>query len=129
VANNTAVRAGCVSNDYPADPAALWLFALDESISADVLMQGNVLLDSPLAGVLLLAAPGLRVEGARIEGLEIRNAGTVAFNVQASGSASVMGALASGLGVAGVRNCSSGFSLVDAGGNEGWGSQVCTPRA
>jgi hypothetical protein len=128
VANNSALRAGCFSGDYPADPAALWFFALDASLTGAVRAEGNELVDSPLAAVAFIAADGMAVGNVAISGLAVRGAGAEVFNVVGSGAAVVQGAVAVGAPL-GVRNCSAGFALVDGGGNAGWGgASACTPR-
>lgn len=130
VANNSALRAGCFSADYPLDPAALWMFALDESIAGGaVRVEGNELVDSPVAAVAFVAASGLSVSGVEVNGLVVRGVGSEVFNVVGAGTAVVRGAVAEGAVGLGVRNCSARFTLVDGGGNVGWGARGCTPRA
>ena len=131
IANNSALRAGCFAGDYPLDPAALWLFALEESIAgaAVVRIEGNELVDSPVAAVAFVAASGLSVSGVEVNGLTVRGVGAEVFNVVGAGAAVVRGAVAEGAPGLGVRNCSAPFALVDGGGNAGWGARGCTPRA
>jgi hypothetical protein len=130
IANNTALRAGCFAGDYPVDPGALWVFALDESVggAAVVRAEGNELADSPVAAVALVAASGRSLGGVEVDGLAVRGCAEV-FNVAGAGAAVVRGAVAQGVEGFGVRNCSASFALVDGGGNAGWDVRGCTPRA
>jgi hypothetical protein len=95
---------------------------------AAVAVEGNELVDSPGPAVLFLAAGANELAGVAIDGLAVRGARGPAFDVHAAGSAAVRGAVASGVAV-GVGNCSAPFALVDGGGNAGWASQACDPRA
>jgi hypothetical protein len=128
VINNTATRAGSDAGDYPSAVGALWFFALDASMRADIIAAGNELVDSPGPAVVFLAANGNALDGVAIDGLTVRGAGGPAFDLHAAGSAAVRGAVATGLRGVGVGNCSAAFAFVDGGGNEGWGAQACDPR-
>jgi hypothetical protein len=127
IVNNSVLRGGSFSPDYIADPAALWLFALEGPMNGSVVISGNVLRDSPQKAVGFLSQPGFSITNVVIEGLEVSNA-AFAFSVLGGGSAVVSNATASVLGSAGVRNCSAAFQLVDGGGNAGWNTSQCTPR-
>jgi hypothetical protein len=128
VVNNTATRAGSCAADYPAALGALWFFALDASMRAQIVADGNALVDSPGPAVLFLATGANELAGVEIDGLVIDGARGPAFDVHAAGSASVRAAVASGLSGAGVGNCSSPFTILDGGANSGWESRACDPR-
>lgn len=131
IANNLAVRTGSVSPGYPTPIAALWFFALDESLQgATIVATNNTLVDSPQAAVGFVAAPGKVVQGVVLTNSTVTNVGTFVLDVAAPGWASVIGLVASGIGGPGaVNNCTQSFELEVGPGNVGWvGSQCCVPQ-
>ena len=130
VSGNVAVRAGCVSGDYPANIGALWFFALEAPLDATVLVDSNELRDSSHSAVSFVSTHAFPITRVSITNTTIVRAAAFAFEVVATaGLVDVSGVVATGIGAAGgVNNCSVPLAFVEGAGNEGWGTRVCLPR-
>lgn len=122
ISRNLAVRAGSLVPDPPLQEAAIWFWAADAPMTGTVLVQRNVVLDSPHAAFQFF---GKEITGVRLSGNRVDGAGTFAIQLQAPGRAEVDHLVATGVGVAGVYDCGSGFVLVRGPGNRGWPGTRC----
>jgi alpha-1,3-glucanase-like protein len=122
LADNLVARGGVLDPNWRFGVGALWFYALDAPMTADIVVSDNDLVDSSYEAVQLL---GKAITGVRVEDLRIRGAGTFAIQLQAPGEASFTRVTATGLGAAGVHDCGSGFVMRQGAGNSGWDSRAC----
>lgn len=120
---NSLLRCGCLDQNWQFGVGAVWFYALDEALTGEVTCTGNTLVDSPYEAYHFIGKGG--VSGVSLVNESVVNVGTFVLQLQAPGGAFVQGLVATGTQKAGVYNCSSGFALVDGGGNAGFASQVC----
>lgn len=131
VKNNTTVRAGAYELNWNIGLGAIWLYALDRDIDADVQVVGNHFLDNTYNAIMfvsdfpvkdLYSITGVHVRDTRVDGT-----GTSVVSGRVSGGASFENVDARNVGAVGVNNCGSfhfpatgsEFGLTDLGGNDG----------
>jgi hypothetical protein len=93
---NVIVRGGSVDPRRRIGIGAVWLYALDAPIKANIDLQKTTLLDSSQEAILLL---GKRIDGLVVNGLKVDHAGGRLIELRADGSA-----LLSAVEVAGVSD-------------------------
>ena len=86
---------------------AVWLYALDAPINAQIELQTNTLLDSSQSAVLLF---GKRIDGLTVEDLHVYGTAGPLMEVRADGSATLSGIEAAGIFSPAMRMCGA-FSL------------------
>jgi hypothetical protein len=99
---NLVVRAGSVDPRLNLGIGALWLFALDAPINAQINIESNTLLDSSEEAVLLF---GRRIDGLALNGLHVYGAGGHLLEFRAPGSGTASGVSANGVLNPPVLNC------------------------
>lgn len=132
VRDNTTVRGGPLEPNWKIGTGALWVYALERSIDADVQVVGDHFLDSTYNAVMLVAEWGVKdqyaIENVHLRDVRIDGTGTNAVSARAMGSATFENVDVRNLGSYGVNNCGtfhwdwehgSEFTLVDLGGNDG----------
>ena len=132
VRDNTTVRGGPLEPNWKIGTGALWVYALEGSIDADVQVVGDHFLDSTYNAVMLVAEWGVKdqyaIENVHLRDVRIDGTGTNAVSARAMGSATFENVDVRNLGSYGVNNCGtfhwdwehgSEFTLVDLGGNDG----------
>ncbi|MFE4645881.1 mycodextranase, partial [Streptomyces sp. NPDC056730] len=129
--DNTTVRAGTYELNWNIGLGALWLYALDKDIDADVRVTGDHYLDSTYNAIMLVSDYAVKdlyaIDRVRFKDVRIDGTGTSAVSARVQGSASFENVDARNVGAVGVNNCgsfnfpSSGseFALIDLGGNDG----------
>jgi hypothetical protein len=124
--NNVVVRGGSRDPHWRPGVGALWFYALDTPISADIQVIGNRLIDSSEEAVQFFGKP---ITGVTLRGLTIDSANGAAIQLQSEGAASLSHSIATGLGAAAVVRCGVAFRLRDDGGNQGFDSRAraCAP--
>jgi hypothetical protein len=115
---NMVVRGGSIDPRWHFGIGAVWLFALDVPIKAQIDLRTTTLLDSSQEAVLLF---GRRIDGLVVNGLRIDRAGGSLIELRADGSATLSGVRATGIGEPTVRRCSA-FQLEWKGSNNGLNS-------
>jgi hypothetical protein len=115
LAGNMVVRGGSVDPRLHIGIGAVWLFALDAPIEAQIDLRTTTLLDSTQEAVLLF---GRRIDGLVVNGLRIDRAGGSLIELRAEGSATLSGIRATGIAGPVVRRCSA-FQLQWKGSNNG----------
>ncbi|MEU8243974.1 glycosyl hydrolase family 28-related protein [Actinoplanes missouriensis] len=128
---NTTVRAGTYELNWNIGLGAIWMFALERSIDADVQVSGDHYLDSTYNAIMLVADWPVKdlysIDGVRFTDLRIDGTGTSVLSARAGGAASFANVDARNVGAVGVNNCGrfgfpasgSEFGLTDLGGNDG----------
>jgi hypothetical protein len=93
---NMVVRGGSLDPRWHIGVGAVWLYALDAPIKAQIDLQTTTLLDSSQEAVLLI---GKRIDGLVVNGLCVDRAGGSLIELRSEGSATL-----SGVDAAGVSN-------------------------
>ncbi|TDU89832.1 F5/8 type C domain-containing protein [Kribbella voronezhensis] len=129
VSGNTLVRTGAMNPNWGQNHphGAIRVDAYDTAINAAVRFTNNRVVASPWSAYQFVdgGGAGRAVQNVTVDGGSIEGAGTVAFQAETTGSASVSNVSASGIGRAGVYNCaypSGSFALNRGSGNSGWDS-------
>ncbi|WP_169950364.1 glycosyl hydrolase family 28-related protein [Microbispora sp. H11081] len=131
ITGNTTVRAGTYELNWNIGLGAIWFYALEKDIDADIEVSGDHYLDSTYNAIMLVsewsvkdlyAIPKVRFKDIRVDGT-----GTSVVSARVKGSASFQNVDARNVGAVGANNCGafnfpptgSEFSLTDLGGNDG----------
>ncbi|OPG05091.1 glycosyl hydrolase family 28-related protein [Microbispora sp. GKU 823] len=131
ITGNTTVRAGTFELNWKIGLGAIWFYALEKDIDADIEVSGDHYLDSTYNAIMLVsewsvkdlyAIPKVRFKDIRVDGT-----GTSVLSARVKGTASFENVDARNVGAVGVNNCGSfnfpptgsEFSLTDLGGNDG----------
>ncbi|MFC8076803.1 glycosyl hydrolase family 28-related protein [Streptomyces sp. NPDC057307] len=129
--DNTTVRAGTYELNWNIGLGAIWLYALDKDIDADIRVTGDRYLDSTYNAIMLVSDYAVKdlyaIDGVRFKDVRIDGTGTSAVSARVKGSASFENVDARDVGAVGVNNCGSfnftpagsEFALTDLGGNDG----------
>jgi len=115
---NMVVRGGSIDPRLHFGIGAVWLFALDAPIKAQIDLRTTTLLDSSQEAVLLF---GRRIDGLVVNGLRVDRAGGSLIELRANGSATLSGIRATDIVEPAVRECSA-FQLEWKGSNNGLNS-------
>jgi hypothetical protein len=115
---NMVVRGGSFDPRWHIGVGAVWLYALDAPIKAEIDLQATTLLDSSQEAVLLY---GKRIDGLAVNGLRVDRAGGSLIELRADGSATLSGVDAAGVLDPAVRTCGA-FLLDWKGSNHGFSS-------
>ncbi|MEV4642521.1 glycosyl hydrolase family 28-related protein [Actinoplanes sp. NPDC049548] len=131
IKDNTVVRAGTFELNWRIGLGAIWFYALDKSIDADIRVTGDHYLDSTYNAIMLVSDWGVKdlysVRGVSFKDVRVDGTGTSVVSARTAGSASFENVDARHVGAVGVNNCGSfhftpagsEFALTDLGGNEG----------
>jgi hypothetical protein len=104
---NMVVRGGGFDPGRHMGVGAVWLYALDAPINAQIELQTNTLLDSSQSAVLLF---GKRIDGLTVEDLHVYGTAGPLMELRADGSATLSGIEAAGIFSPAMRMCGA-FSL------------------
>ncbi|MGW7303662.1 glycosyl hydrolase family 28-related protein [Streptomyces sp. NPDC054829] len=129
--DNTTVRAGTFELNWRIGLGALWLYALDRSIDADIRVTGDHYLDSTYNAIMLVSEFGVKdqygIPEVHFKDIRVDGTGTSVVSARVRGSATFENVDARNVGAVGVNNCGafnfpptgSEFGLTDRGGNDG----------
>src|SRR3954454_631154 len=129
--NNTTVRAGTFELNWNIGLGAIWLYALDGSLTADVEVTGDNLLQNTYNAIMLVSDFPVKdlyaISNVHFKDIHVDGTGTSVVSGRVAGSATFENVDARNVGAVGVNNCGSfhftpagsEFSLVDLGGNDG----------
>ncbi len=128
VTGNTLIRTGAMNPNWGHPMGALRIDAYDYAISGVTInINNNAIDNSPWSAVEIVSGggTGLAVTGVNVNNDTVNGTGTVIFQVETQGSASVSGVTASNIGDAGIYNSaypagSGTFSFNLGSGNSGW---------
>jgi hypothetical protein len=98
------VRGGSFDPRWHIGVGAVWLYALDAPIKAQIDLQATTLLDSSQEAVLLI---GQRIDGLVVNGLRVDRAGGSLIELRAEGSATLSGVDAARVSNPAVLTCGS----------------------
>lgn len=134
VADNTTVRAGTYELNWNIGLGAIWIYALDRSIDADIRVSGDHYLDSTYNAIMMVSDWPVkdlyRIDGVQFSDIRVDGTGTSVLSARVAGSASFSNVDARGVGAVGINNCGSfnfpatgsEFTVNDLGGNDGGGT-------
>jgi hypothetical protein len=129
ISGNKLVRTGQFDPGWDYGVGAIWFYALNSAMTGTINVTGNEIDNSPYEAFQFqgTGVGGYSISNVNLTNNTVNGVGTYVFQDQTSGSASVSGLVASGVGVASVQDCSSGFTLNQGSGNSGWStsSSVC----
>jgi hypothetical protein len=134
ITNNTTVRAGTYELNWNIGLGAIWLFALEKNIDADIQVVGDNFLDNTYNAIMLVTDWPVKdlysITNVHFKDVKVDGTGTSVVSARAAGSASFQNVDARNVGAVGINNCGafnwlptgSEFSLTDLGGNDGGGT-------
>lgn len=134
IADNTTVRAGTYELNWNIGLGAIWFYALEHSIDADIQVTGDAFLDNTYNAIMFVADWPVKdlysITNVHFADIHVDGTGTSVVSARAAGSASFQNVDARNVGAVGVNNCGSfhftpagsEFSLDDRGGNDGGGT-------
>jgi hypothetical protein len=131
VTSNTTVRAGTYELNWNIGLGAIWIYALERSIDADVEVVGDNFLDNTYDAIMMVSDWPVKdlysITNVHFSDIHVDGAGTDVVSARAAGSATFENVDVRNIGWWGVNNCGSfhftsagsEFSLTDLGGNDG----------
>jgi hypothetical protein len=134
ITNNTTVRAGTFELNWKIGLGAIWLYALQGSINADVEVNGDNFLDNTYDAIMLVSDFSVKdlysITNVHFSNIKVDGTGTDVVSARSAGNATFQNVVARNVGAVGVNNCGSfnftaagsEFSLTDLGGNTGGGT-------
>jgi hypothetical protein len=139
--DNTTVRAGTFELNWNIGLGAIWLYALDGSLTADVEVTGDNFLQSTYNAIMLVSdfpvKDRVSISNVHFKDVHVDGTGTSVVSARVAGSATFENVDARNVGAVGVNNCGSfnwdwvhgsEFSLIDLGGNDGGWLQPYAPN-
>jgi hypothetical protein len=130
--NNTTVRAGSFELNWRIGLGAIWLYALDGSINADVEVSGDNFLQSTYNAILIVSDFGVKdlysIPNVHFSDIHVDGTGTSVLSARSAGGATFENVQARNVGAVSVNNCGSfnftpagsEFRITDLGGNSSW---------
>jgi hypothetical protein len=134
ITNNTTVRAGTYELNWNIGLGAIWIYALEKNIDADIQVAGDSFLDNTYNAIMLVSDFPVKdlysITNVHFSDIRVDGTGTSVLSARVAGSASFHNVDARNVGAVGVNNCGSfhftpagsEFSLADLGGNDGGGT-------
>ncbi|WP_214107212.1 glycosyl hydrolase family 28-related protein [Acrocarpospora catenulata] len=134
ITNNTTVRAGTYELNWNIGLGAIWFYALEKDINADIQVVGNHFLDNTYNAIMLVSEWGVKdlysITNVHFKDIRVDGTGTSVVSARVKGNATFENVDARNVGAVGVNNCGSfnfpptgsEFSLTDLGGNDGGGT-------
>ncbi|MFF1574624.1 glycosyl hydrolase family 28-related protein [Leifsonia sp. NPDC058292] len=134
IAENTTARAGTYELNWNIGLGAIWFYALERNIDADIQVTGDHFLDNTYNAIMLVTdfpvKDQYRITNVHFADIRVDGTGTSVVSARSAGSATFQNVDARNVGAVGVNNCGSfnftpagsEFSLTDLGGNAGGGT-------
>ncbi|MDF9814570.1 glycosyl hydrolase family 28-related protein [Streptomyces sp. SPB162] len=134
ITDNTTVRAGTYELNWNIGLGAIWFFALEKNIDADVRVTGDHFLDNTYNAIMLVSDWPVKdlysITNVHFKDVRVDGTGTSVVSGRAAGSSTFENVDARNVGAVGVNNCGSfhftpagsEFALTDLGGNDGGGT-------
>jgi hypothetical protein len=139
VTNNTTVRAGSLELNWNIGLGAIWLYALEGNLDANLQIVGDHFLQSTYNAVMIVAEWGVKdlysITNVHFKDVHVDGTGTSVVNARAAGSATFSNVDARNVGAVGINNCGSfhftaagsEWSAIDLGGNDSSGTNTTGP--
>jgi hypothetical protein len=132
ITNNTTVRAGTYELNWQIGLGAIWIYALQSSINANIQVTGDNFLDNAYDAMMVVSDYSVKdlynITNVHFANIEVDGAGTNVFDARSAGNATFQNVDVRNIGAWGVNNCGSfdtppylttTFYLTDLGGNDG----------
>ncbi|GIF01517.1 hypothetical protein Ari01nite_89810 [Paractinoplanes rishiriensis] len=131
ITDNTTVRAGTYELNWNIGLGAIWFYALDRNIDADIQVVGDHFLDNTYNAIMLVADWPVKdlyaITNVNFKDVRVDGAGTSVLSARVAGGATFENVDARNVGAVGVNNCGtfhftpagSEFAVTDRGGNDG----------
>jgi alpha-1,3-glucanase-like protein len=131
ITGNTTVRAGTYELNWNIGLGAIWFYALEKNIDADIQVVGNSFLDNTYNAIMLVTDFPVKdqysITNVHFADTKVDGTGTSVVSGRTAGSVSFGNVDARNVGAVGVNNCGSfnftpagsEFSMTDLGGNDG----------
>jgi hypothetical protein len=131
ITNNTTVRSGPYELNWNIGLGAIWFYALEKNIDADIQVVGDNFLDNTYNAIMLVADWPVKdlysITNVHFQDIKVDGTGTSVLSARVAGSASFANVDARNVGAVGINNCGtfhftaagSEFSVIDLGGNDG----------
>ncbi len=132
--NNTTVRAGSFELNWKIGLGAIWLYALEGSLTADIEVTGDNFLQSTYNAILLVSDFPVKdlysISNVHFQNIHVDGTGTSVLSARTSGNATFQNVVARNVGAVGINNCGSfnftpagsEFAVTDLDGNTGSGT-------
>jgi hypothetical protein len=132
--NNTTVRAGSYELNWNIGLGAIWLYALEGSLTADIEVTGDNFLQSTYNAILIVSDFPVKdlytISNVHFKDIHVDGTGTSVLSARSAGSATFENVDARHVGAVGINNCGSfhftpagsEFTVTDLGGNDGGGT-------
>ncbi|MDT4893909.1 MAG: hypothetical protein QOE97_2944 [Pseudonocardiales bacterium] len=131
ITDNTTVRAGTYELNWNIGLGAIWFYALEKNLDADVEVVGDNFFDNTYNAIMLVSDWPVKdlysITNVHFKDVKVDGTGTSVVSARAAGSASFENVDARNVGAVGVNNCGSfhftsagsEFALTDLGSNDG----------
>jgi Pectate lyase superfamily protein len=134
ITNNTTVRGGPFELNWKIGLGAIWLYALEGSLTADIEVTGDNFLQSTYNAIMIVSDYSVKdkysISNVHFQDIHVDGTGTSVLSARASGNATFKNVVARNVGAVGINNCGSfnftsagsEFTVTDLGGNTGGGT-------
>lgn len=134
ITNNTTVRAGTYELNWNIGLGAIWFYALEKNIDADIQVTGDNFLDNTYNAIMLVSDFPVKdqfsITNVHFKDIKVDGTGTSVLSARTAGGATFQNVDARNVGAVGVNNCGSfnftpsgsEFGVTDLGGNDGGGT-------
>ncbi len=134
ITDNTTVRAGTYELNWNIGLGAIWFYALEKNVDADIQVVGDHFLDNTYNAIMLVSDWPVKdlysITNVHFKDVRVDGTGTSVVSARVKGAATFDNVDARNVGAVGVNNCGSfnfpntgsEFSLTDLGGNDGGGT-------
>jgi hypothetical protein len=128
---NTTVRAGTYELNWNIGLGAIWLYALEKDMSADIEVAGDNFLDNTYNAIMEVADFPVKdlysITNVHYKDIKVDGTGTSVLSARVAGGATFSNVDARNVGAVGINNCGSfhftpagsEFTVTDLGGNDG----------
>ncbi|MBY8877167.1 glycosyl hydrolase family 28-related protein [Actinacidiphila acidipaludis] len=134
ITGNTTVRAGTYELNWNIGLGAIWFYALERNIDADIQVTGDDFLDSTYNAIMLVSDFPVKdlysITDVHFKDIRVDGTGTSVLSARTAGGATFQNVEARNVGAVGINNCGSfhftpagsEFTVTDLGGNDGGGT-------
>jgi hypothetical protein len=131
---NTTVRAGSFELNWKIGLGAIWLYALEGSLTADLEVSGDNFLQNTYNAILIVSDFPVKdlytISNVHFQDIHVDGTGTSVLSARAAGNATFQNVDARNVGAVGINNCGSfhftpagsEFTVTSLGGNDGGGT-------
>jgi hypothetical protein len=131
---NTTVRAGTYELNWNIGLGAIWLYALEKNMTADIEVTGDTFLDNTYNAIMEVSDFPVKdlysITNVHYQNIKIDGTGTSVLSARTAGGATFQNVDARNVGAVGINNCGSfnftpagsEFAVTDLGGNDGGGT-------